>query len=528
MKTKKIIILIITMMILANSLIGLNISKASTDNQILTIKKGTEYGDCLKEGNATLRFFRTYYEGNGGIYPVYCFDKSKPGVEAIPEGEYQIQVSNKITDERLWRIIVNSYPFKEFTEMGCDTPAQAYIATKAAIDCILYDKNISDFSYINDSGKTILKAIETLLEYANNETIHPVSTDIEIVPMDEWKLENVSGKLYLSRNFNVENNYLTGRYTVGLRGDIPRGSKIVDKNNNPKLNFHKTENFKVLIPSEQVNSEDTITISATGDVTTLPIYNGTPFGDKIEYQNYIITGIRSEIGEGEGNIKYAPIGGTLIITKTDSETKQKLEGAIFNVYDSNNKLLYENLKTDENGEIKIYNLLTDKYYIKEIKAPDGYNLIEQQQEIQVYEGSTSNMFINNSKTIITEEEKHNIIVEIVENNKENHVIIENEYHKQETNNNTNTYTEINNNYIDKTNNNNIENTVVNNNTIKTTENNETKANNKTTNNNIISENNIKDDNNETNENISNTKNTTTNQSITKNISNNKKLPKTGM
>lgn len=461
MKLKKIIIILMAFIILITNLICTHTSKGATYNQELTIKKGTEYGNTIKYSNAILRFVRTYYEGNGGIYPVYCLDKSKPGVAEIPGiTEYTVEVSNKITDERLWRIIINSFPYVDAFEMGCDTPSQAFIATKGAIDCIQYNLNIDEYSPINEEGRIILSAMKTLLRYAYDESIKPYSNEINILPVDEWKLETVNKKVYLARNFKIENDYLIGKYTVGLRGDIPRGTIIVDSNNKQTLNFNKTETFKVLIPSEKVNREDTLTIDVKSEVETLPIYNGIPTNK--EYQNYLITGVRNEIGKGEINIKYAPIGGKLIITKTDVETNEKLSGAIFNVYKSDNTLLYSNLKTDDNGQIEIYNLLAGIYYIEETKAPEGYNKIDKLLSIKVEENSQSNLNINNSKTIVTEEKRHNITVEIVENNKENNIIIENDYYKKETNNTVENKTEINNTYIDIRNNNEKKNTIKNN------------------------------------------------------------------
>ena len=418
------------------------------------------------------------------------------GVAELPVTEYDVEVSEKITDLRLWRVIVNSYPYKDFLEMGCETPSQAFVATKAVIDCILYNKDINNFSAINLDGEVIIRAMKTLLQIANDESIMPPSSQIDIIPTDEWKFETLNNKIYMARTFSVENDNLDGRYTVGLRGYIPTGTIITDINNNEKLNFHKTENFKVLIPKDKVTKKDTISISVKGDVTTYPIYNGVPLNK--EYQNYLITGIRNELGQGEKSIEYEPIGGKLIIIKKDANTDERLSNVKFNIYDSNKKILYENLKTDENGEITISNLLTGNYYIEETKAKEGYEIVEGLHDIKVIEGSTSKMIINNPKKIVHEEEHHNIIVEIVENNKENNTTIENEYHKQETNNTVENNTEINNTYIDKTNNNTQENNKENN-TIITNESNNNKGN-----------------------------NTITNEQIINNMLNNKKLPKTGM
>lgn len=557
MKFKKIIILMITLLILANSFIGLSTSMAASEDGTVTVKKGSEYGAYIKYDNATLRFVRTYYEDETGIFPVYCLDKNKPGVSEIEAGQYDVKISDRVTDVRLWRIIINSYPFINFSEMGCDTPIEAFIATKAAIDTILYNKDISKYSAINASGETILSAIKTLLEIANDETIKPYSTEIDIVPTDEWKFETVGGRVYMSRTFKLENERLNGRYTIGLRGRVPTGSIITSTSNVNKTNFHVTESFKVLIPREQVGKENTISIGVTTNLTTMPIYNGIPINTVEDYQNYLITGIRTEQVTSQEEIPCEPIGGELAITKTDTETKEKLSGAKFNVYDSNNKLLYENLETDENGEVKIYNLLTGTYKIEETKAPEGYEPIKQKMEIKVIEGSTSNLIINNSKTVITEKENHNIIVEIVENNQVNNSTTENDYYKQETNNTTNNNTEINNTYTDKANNNTTTNTVQNNTVTNTTNNttvnnnveNNTKEeiieNNKIENNttenktetskteNSTTENKTQSNKTENNKIQENNKNTETKvesekSTISQNIANNKKLPKTGM
>ena len=53
----------------------------------------------------------------------------------------------------------------------------------------------------------------------------------------------------------------------------------------------------------------------------------------------------------------------------------------FEILDSNKKVLYENLKTNENGEININGLIPGIYYIRETKAKEGYILSQKLVEV---------------------------------------------------------------------------------------------------------------------------------------------------
>ncbi len=69
---------------------------------------------------------------------------------------------------------------------------------------------------------------------------------------------------------------------------------------------------------------------------------------------------------------------SLTVNKVDSITKDGLKGAKFHiVYASNNTFTGEindlgDYMTDENGQIKLYQLKDGWYKITEVQAPDGY------------------------------------------------------------------------------------------------------------------------------------------------------------
>ena len=98
---------------------------------------------------------------------------------------------------------------------------------------------------------------------------------------------------------------------------------------------------------------------------------------------------------------------TVKVTKIDANSKKKLSGAVFGIFSSDsNELLYTSEKTDKNGEIVSSDLALDKgiYYVKEIEAPEGYELSTESKEF-VVDGTNSQEFTFENVVKSKEEEK---------------------------------------------------------------------------------------------------------------------------
>ncbi len=94
------------------------------------------------------------------------------------------------------------------------------------------------------------------------------------------------------------------------------------------------------------------------------------------------------------------------IIKKDGETKTKLEGATFKLFDKNNNIIYVELiennvyrvTTEENdvlinaGEATIEGLDADTYYLEEVTAPTGYNKLTSRVEIIISKVGSNNTF----------------------------------------------------------------------------------------------------------------------------------------
>ncbi|HHZ9472746.1 MSCRAMM family protein [Enterococcus faecalis] len=66
--------------------------------------------------------------------------------------------------------------------------------------------------------------------------------------------------------------------------------------------------------------------------------------------------------------------GGVVLTKTDKETGEVLQGAVFELQDKDGKVLQSGLTTDASGKIAVNDLVPGDYQLVETQAPTGYNL----------------------------------------------------------------------------------------------------------------------------------------------------------
>ena len=92
--------------------------------------------------------------------------------------------------------------------------------------------------------------------------------------------------------------------------------------------------------------------------------------------------------------KKAP--GALRITKRDSESGNRLSGAIFGIYGKGTDNRMGEITTDRKGVAEI-ELEAGSYYLLELEAPQGYRLDEERIGFQVQPGKTTEKTIKNTK-----------------------------------------------------------------------------------------------------------------------------------
>lgn len=334
------------------------------------------------------------YEENGEQYPAYCINPERIGVGETES--YDVNVNGYITDVMLWRIIINGYPYKEVEELGVANKKEAYLATKQAIYCYLDNRNVNEYYGIGEAGARTLNALKQIWNNAQKSVETKISNIVEVISVDsEWEKDKINSK-YISKTYRIEAPAPIVDYQVEIQGEnLPKDILITNAENNQKRNFIPFEDFKILIPIEQLQKAGEFKINITTKMDTKPVLYG--FSSDSNLQNYALTTFTYEDATGSYNEKYPKNDSEIKILKREKTTKKPLEGVEFQVLDANKKVIYQSLITDQNGEISLKNIKPGTYYIKEVRTLDGYVLYDENIKIDISLNEKINVIVNNSK-----------------------------------------------------------------------------------------------------------------------------------
>lgn len=343
------------------------------------------------------------YKKDGKEYPAYCMDRELPGVEI---GRTQtVDVKQLVNNVMVWRAIINGYPYKSISELGCNTEEEAYLATKQAVYCMLTNRDVNEYSAIGEAGERTLNALKTIVNNARNSNQTKVSSELTVNEQEKlWKIDNLDGK-YISKTFSVTANTSMSKYTVNVKNLKIEGYKLVDQNNKEKTEFTNSEKFKILIPIQGVKQDGNFSIEVSAQVATKPVFYGESRDSGL--QSYALTGYTYEEGTGSKKVYYTKNETKIIITKTDDKTGKKLEGVEFELLDKDQNKIYTEITTNKDGMAIIDNLLPGIYYVKETRTLEGYQLYSKliKVELELNEETTVNVINSEEEPEIYKEEK---------------------------------------------------------------------------------------------------------------------------
>lgn len=358
------------------------------------IISGGDCGNLLIYRGIVVKAYYAQYTKDGISYPAYCLDKTKKGVDN--QLSYSVSVQNAISDVKLWRIIINGYPYKTIGELGCSNKEEAFTATKQAIYCYIHGNNPNDYSPIGEAGQRTLNALKQILANAENCNETQISNTVKIIKEKDLFEVDSKEKNYVSKTYYIQAKTTISNYKVELQKsdiELPEGIKITDINNNTKTEFLQNEKFKILIPIKNLTKEGNFDIAIKTKINSKSVLYGQ--AQKSSYQDYALTAATYEDATGKTNDKYYKNETKIKIVKQDQETKERLENVEFNIYDSNKNLIYSNIKTNSNGEVEIANFMPGKYYIQETSAKDGYILNDKLIEFNISFNQKLTLTVNN-------------------------------------------------------------------------------------------------------------------------------------
>ena len=382
-----------------------NYALAATEISSALVKNGGECGyhlqffDTKQNAWSYIITHYAYYEHDGKQYPAYCLDKDSPGVGTPEAGnQYTVNVNDVINDVRIWRIAINGYPYQTPENLGVENYLDAFVATKQAIYCIIYNREPSTYFKGGDArGEAIKNAIVRLVDIGRNGSQTPVNTDITANKIGSFKEDGE----YYSQEYSVNSPVETSQYIIKNTNGLPNGSKITNMSNNEQNIFSGNEHFKVRVPKSQITTDLDITILLQAKCKNYPVFYGKstvpgtqdylltfdPFGD--------ITGVaKLNVKANTGKIK---------IVKNDMDTNKPIEGVTFQLSKKDGTVI-ANSTTNSNGESTFTNLYPGSYVLKEISTNANYILNEKAFDINVEYNKTT------SQTITNEHKKGNIKV----------------------------------------------------------------------------------------------------------------------
>lgn len=329
------------------------------------------------QNDGIYKYIITHYVGfyeNGVFHPAYCLDKDKQGADE--NLSYNVSINSAINNDAIWRVLYHGFPYAGNLGLGNDS--DAFFVTKQAIYSILDGRDVNRYQGADEQGNKMVAKLKELVNYGRNGSETSISPILNITTVKEASIDNLDSN-YISQVYRVDSPINSKDIRIYINGNqAPEGSALTDMNNNPKTNFTKGEEFKVIVPRVNILDSVEIDLTATGNVETYPVfYSQAPSSS---YQDYAIVTDPFVFTTTSSKFKYLEPKGNLKINKLSKEDNQYthisagtgLKNAIFEIERIDGKETYKKqFTTDEIGQIN-KELKLGKYKITEIQTPDYY------------------------------------------------------------------------------------------------------------------------------------------------------------
>ncbi len=330
-----------------------------------------------------------HYNLNGVRYPAYCISHPQtPGVDDV--GNYNVNITELLDDVRIWRVIINGYPYQTPAQMGVETDEDAYMATKQAIYSVMFDRNVTAVYRGKDArGNKILNAMVRLVDIGRNGTQTPQQSNLSAQKIGTL----IEDGNYYYQEFSVTSAVNISEYKISSTTNMPKDSFIANMNGIATNTFSGAEHFKLMIPKSSLREDiSNVAIGVQGKCKTYPVFYGVTTVSG--WQDYAVT--FDPYGDDNTILRfnYKTNTASIKLIKSDKDTGEKLAGIVFNAkYEDGTNI--GDFTTDSNGVITINGLRQGKVILTEKSTLSNYILNTDVIEVETLFNKTSTVEVTN-------------------------------------------------------------------------------------------------------------------------------------
>ena len=393
---KKIIALFNVLLILLSC--TQNVFAVTIGNNVTIYAKGEcDYTLQANDGNGFYPLTCTYVEyidETGVGHPAYCVNR---GIDGIGEYySYDLNLTEIMQDQRLWRVAVNGFPNKTAAELGVENDYDAFFATKQAVYTILGNFNIdTHYRAVNERGEKIISAIRKMVNEGLYSTATYKNPSVNINKNGNITTDTIAGSKYLVQNYTVTSAFNLKSYQVSIE-NAPAGTKVLDANGKV-VSTCVTNKFKIAIPYTSLNKDINCTVFVkNAELKTYPVFYGK--SSIAGTQNYMVSANSFELADTQTTLKISINNANIEIIKKDEVTGEVIPETTFALYNLEGKEI-ATATTDINGKATFTKLYPGAYKIKETKSNKDYVLSVDEKNITIEYGDTLKIeFTNQKKT----------------------------------------------------------------------------------------------------------------------------------
>lgn len=340
----------------------------------------------------------------GKKYPAFCIQPEREGIGTGYE-TYDVSLS-KENDPVIWRILHKGYMGSNYQSWNLECDDDFYTATKVALHS--YAQKVSpkekyivgnrpvdgnSIEEIQRRGSKVLEVAQALYTYGITGTQSYTKPEVHIQQQGEKYLEEIDNVTYYVQPYKVTANHTLKDYQIRISNQV-EGTKILNLKNEEIRQQAQTD-FKVAVPVRQIKQNEKINIFIEEAVIkTNPVYYCKSHIEKA--QNYITYTAGWETANTATSLSIRGDTSKLELLKVDAQTKKPMAGVSFSIFSQTGEKIGE-YTTNQDGKILVDKLFPQIVTIKEVKTNEDYVLDEEERQVLLEWGKTSEIVWDNTK-----------------------------------------------------------------------------------------------------------------------------------